>query len=297
VRFAIRRLSSGVDGDLSLTREEFEEISSSQSLLLRTLAIEQRYDILVGNYADVELQLLTCALQHLVHPSQQRSDFDKATTSIDRVLMNFLSSARGYIEQVKSGALSSDLDVINKQLSQAYNGALAFRVMEALRNYTQHSGLPTHVLVYRGAWENLDSPENKKRQENVIPALRTDVLRQDKAFKVTTLKELELLGQDSHPLMPFVREYLSCLSSFHMRMREVYYERQQNWLAKIWDAALRYAKYDDNSLVSGVVAVALRDNGSVQSQIELASGIRDRLEILQNANRVLQNLQYCQITT
>ena len=235
-------------------------------------------------------QLFHCNSEYVVRSSFDESQFANAATLIDRSLGNFLSSARGFIDQVKNGADQDDLKTINQYFSNQYDSSLAYRTMEALRNYSQHCGRPTQVLHYSGRWDIKDGVKSRLVQ-SVVPALSTETLRKEKQFKAAVLVELEARRLEQHPIMPLLREYLSALSHALADVRELYSDRQHEWLAEMHGSVCRYCEFDGNSLGTGVVAIACREDGSIDEEILLLSDIQEKLKNLQQSNRPLLNLE------
>jgi hypothetical protein len=278
MRYEIRRNTAAKHSVLTITKDEFESIQDSRDMLLRILVIEQRYDILVGNYLELERQIFHCNSEYVVHPSFDQSQFTSATTLIDRSLGNLLSSARSFIDQAKNGADPDDLKLINQYFADEYDSSLAYRTMEALRNYSQHCGLPTQALHYTGSWRDIEDVDKSRLVQSVVPALSTETLRREKTFKATVLAELEARQLERHPIMPLLREYLGALSHALAHIRELYSDRQSEWLAGMQRPASRYCKFDGNSLGTGVVAVARTEEGSVEAEIHLLSDIGKNLK-------------------
>ena len=63
--------------------------------------------------------------------------------------------------------------------------------MEALRNHTQHRGLPVHQLSFPASWE---PPLRKNLVYRVVPSLKVAVLREDGHFKASIIRELDEVG-------------------------------------------------------------------------------------------------------
>lgn len=72
--------------------------------------------------------------------------------------------------------------------SPEYDARLGYRVMEALRNYVQHRGLPLHSITVGGGW--IDTEEGRRRKEKTTLYLNVDTLAEDKDFKKDVLDEL-----------------------------------------------------------------------------------------------------------
>jgi hypothetical protein len=154
----------------------------------------------------------------------------------------------------------------------------------------------THVLNYRGSWiESADGA--RKRIHTLVPSLKTEELRRGESFKASVLSELESEKCGEHAIMPFVREYLSRLSVVQGHIRDLYHHREVEWIGELQRATLEYCIADENSLGTGVVAIAVHENGRVKEEIHLLSDTEERLNSLKQTNRLLTNLHLCQVVT
>jgi hypothetical protein len=138
---------------------------------------------------------------------------------MNRRLANLLSSVRLYLGQVPQdlhamyGKNSAHTAAFNQDRSQQYDASLAYRVLEALRNYAQHCGFPVHAMTL-----------NLEREETTLRAgLRMYVELQrlrDREFKRQVLDELAAGAEKQHVnLTPLVREYMEKLCEVHESLR------------------------------------------------------------------------------
>ena len=116
------------------------------------LDIEEKFNIVLENYAEFERMLLNVSLDRMLFSGHDWSAAMNELHAINRTLVNLLSTCRVYIDQVPQnlGAIfkgdSSPVEVLRKQMATEYDGHLGYRVLEAMRNYSQHRALPLQML-------------------------------------------------------------------------------------------------------------------------------------------------------
>ena len=118
------------------------------------IGVEQKFDLLLQNYADYERELLNISLHQAVYRDLDWRGIQGDIAIITRRLSNLLSAARLYVDQIAQDlhdAFGSQHQVSNEikvKLSTEYDARLGYRVMEAVRNMMQHRSLPIHRLSY-----------------------------------------------------------------------------------------------------------------------------------------------------
>jgi hypothetical protein len=109
--------------------------------------------------------------------------------------------------------------------------------MEALRNYTQHRGVPIHALEFSG---KKYEEESRNRFGFAIGIYtKTTYLRQEKKFKAEVLKELDELG-GRVDLKPMVRDYVAALADVHELVRQSLKDLVSGWESDIQRAIERF---------------------------------------------------------
>lgn len=207
---------------IAFSEEQFTSVEVARQRLLFGLAFEQRIDLALENFAEIETCLLDMALGNALFRGESDSRLRRGRHVVNRFLANFMSSAKLYVDQT-SHALSdlygteSDerLHFISTTRAE-YGSSFGYRVFEALRNYSQHRGLPTHSLTFSSS--HTEQEEGQEKTKNTVSfGLSPKYLREDGKFKVAVLDELEE-AQDKNgivELMPLAREYISGLARIH----------------------------------------------------------------------------------
>lgn len=285
--------------DLPLSEEEFKRIEDAERALLNELTIEQRYDLLVSNFIEFQRAIHSAASEYAVRYAFAPNDFDRAAAPTNRTLLNFLSSARAYLDQVRISSLRDVLPCIEEVIYTEYNSRVAYRVMEALRNYSQHRGLPVHTFSFSGEWVDLDHQDDSKgkRMQTAVPSLDPRALARDRGFKKSVLDELTALNKPDFPLLPWVKEYLGSLSTIHSKVRDLHKPMHDEVSSFKLSEALRYCKMDNNNLISNLYAVELEANGRIRTEIYLGRRLENAIETLKATNRPLTRFEAGHIVT
>ena len=209
---------------LEIPEDEYLEIVQAKRSLFSILQIEEKFDLFLANFADYESHLLDLTLRRSLYDDFDWSGFHGDIHSINRRLVNLLSSGRLYVDHAQHdigeifGKESPQEKELKQTLKETYDDNLGYRVAEALRNYVQHRALPVHNLSF--PYSQTDTDPSRKIQASVVPAMNTARLQEDGKFKKAVLKELLPRGNELN-ITPFIRQYVAGLSDVHLRLREL----------------------------------------------------------------------------
>ena len=209
---------------INISEGQKDEVSQSWSYLKALSAIEELWDAVVQNYLEFESQQLSAALKDSMVLTGLYQDHNKSRREFSRSLSNLLHSCRGYINksrQIKMGDPSSDhLYEFKKSFKEQYDNSFAYRLMEALRNFSQHRGEPVHSLTISSGWEGKGFADNENAllRISVAPKLDLEKLLSDPSFKAGIKGEISDKGRWLD-LRLIVREYIQCLGCVHEAMR------------------------------------------------------------------------------
>lgn len=302
MKYEIRRLALGCRTSLSIESTDFTAIKNARDSLLGLLQIEEDYDILIGNYLDLETRMLGLTMDVFVHMRSARIEFDADARLVNRLAINLLASARAYIDHTKHNvsALSGRLDspTIDGYFSFEYDNSQPYRVVEALRNYTQHYGQAVYGLNYPMKWQDSNGIARNELVCSFVPYLSIEELRNDRRFKRKILDELKSPDDQSNevPLLPLIRGYVGSLSSVHDKLRQLYGVRQSEWSETLDHWTNQFFAKSESSVAPGVAAVAIEETGGITDEIHLGVEFKERVAYLQHSNRKLPNLQKVRIT-
>lgn len=201
----------------------FKDAVDAQRATLETLGLEEKANFVLGNYRDFERHLLDLAIDRVIYNLGGWSEFMGALHDINRRLVNLLTSGRLYLDQMQHtisslyGDDSSEYEEVTQATSRQYDDRFGYRLMEALRNYSQHRDLPVHKLSYP-SWADKRG-ESRRLRCSVAPFLKPKKLAEDPGFKTSVLTELKSRGEEID-LRPLVREYVAGLLEIHGDVRD-----------------------------------------------------------------------------
>lgn len=222
VTYGITRVAGGEQRFIEVDKDLFHASGEAKDNLVTALVIEEKLVLLLENYEEFEKVLLDSALHRLIFRSTSWSDYISHLYASNRRLVNLLTACRLYVDHIQHdlnsiyGADCAAGEEIRAIKSVQYDTSFAYRVMEALRNYVQHRGLPIHSFGFSGRWHDMPS---RVARNSAIPRLSVSRIRKDGGFKQTVLTELEAAG-DLVDLRPLVREYVAGIGTIHMAVRQ-----------------------------------------------------------------------------
>jgi len=201
---------------IELTEKEFLEIKNAKKTLRCALAIEEKFEILLSNLKELEVEIAdeTSSNQALMSTSYTGSFSFRIL--LERRLANLLTSTKTYVDQVPSNVRDSFvestgiLEDVKKYFCDAYDSSIDYRIMEMLRNHVQHNGIAIHSVQH-----NLKRTENGMKNE-VLALSKKSELVQNRKNKKTTLNEIP----DSINLLSSCQEYVSKLAEVHRKIRD-----------------------------------------------------------------------------
>lgn len=234
----------------AMTSSQYQSFEAGRLLLGGLLEMEEAYDVTMGNYLELEETVLRLSALEL---AQRRPDdrFDTARRSCHRAIANLLSASRAFQDHSQRlassiGDSNSDLDAIKTGFSRAYDGALGYRFMSALRNHAQHYGVSVSGVAHMRAATG-SSPESERHHVTVAPYLLLSDLRMNGKFKASVLDETDATaregpnGETIIPIIPMAREYIAGLSSVMAAIRRLYADRETAALNMVYSAFYHYS--------------------------------------------------------
>lgn len=210
---------------IPLTQEDYSARATARKQVLLGLSLEEKFDLLLENYAEMESTVLDIALRYSLYPLSAQTILEDGIHVTNRRVANLVTTARLYLDHVPH-ELSSTYDdgdekveAFRKATNREYDSVFGYRVMEALRNYVQHRSLPTHNFSLSSAMDHSTDPPMVRCQ--VMPSLNVLTLEGDPEFKKPVLAELKPLADKKNlvSLLPLVRGYVQSLALVHQTVR------------------------------------------------------------------------------
>lgn len=292
MKYILRIHALGEFPEIDLDVNEFEEVKRSRETLANGLAIEEKYEIFVSNYLEFEKELLEFAALSMVRNPYDYEDFFRVRTEFNRRIVNILTAARLYVDQLLQHVkviLPDKFNVeeeIKNLFSKEYEECFEYRFMEALRNYVQHRGIPVHWTQFNHS--RRDSEEEPRFMVSMEVGSSKDRL-QDPKFKKEVFNETPA----QIDLKMATRKYVESISRVHSNARKLIEQSVEKARAVIENARASYQKVYTESL-TGLCAICRNENDELDDTIPLLldwDDIRVRL-ITRNSELVNLSKQY-----
>ncbi len=220
-RFIVRPPYIGSMPTLSIDEDRYKRILQSYSHLSVIMSIEEKYDILIENYREFELDSLEIALNDELY-----SDFDipgifTLRRSVSRRLANILSSVRLYLDYLgveSDKGLAKWYETIHQKVHDTYDSQGDYRLLEALRNHMQHYGLPINVTKHLGS---LEIQEKRYVVCHTSTFLSIKDFIQDREVKRIVKDDLLKTKKEVLELDIPIRNYIEGIFSIHQAIRDL----------------------------------------------------------------------------
>ena len=290
--FELGRLVLDEDNWLAVDEPEVTQAISYRAIALAALASEERFNLVLENYAELEGDILQIALNHMLFADTSSEAALDALYRVNRRVVAVLTACRMYLDQMPRhvrcivGDNGAEQAEFKARLSTHYDGALGYRVMEALRNYAQHCGIPVHSIT-RGSYRK---PDDRGYVHYVTPIIMVSELQEDRSFKRSVLKELRALGKAEFDIKPFTRQYITAFADVH-----AWFRRTASPVVRAADrffeaAAEKYTAHSGRSATAGLTYVERREDGTRTSRASVAALVVTRRRWLEKKNQALQLL-------
>lgn len=290
--YNLRIWSLGHGAGIELTEPEYSAIVTAMHRIYIARDIEEKLDILLENFLEYERDLLSLSLSSSLFPPIDDYRVALETQLINRRVVNLLSTARMYIDQVCHSVSqvlppNSGLD-LRALFSTEYDNHLEYRVAESLRNYSQHRALPVHQVAWPSAWEEIDS-ESRRLRFGLVPSISIAELEAEGGFKASVLKELKGSEKSHFSLTLILRRYVESLTTVHAQVRAAISEQAEKD-HQVVQAALKRASQEIRENLVGLVVSKGTDSVHVTEHHFVNEKSWRRREFLVKKNSVLKNL-------
>lgn len=294
MKYILRKMVLDSMSVIDISESNFKAYKEAQKVIISCLSIEEIYEILITNYLDLEKQILDTTTSYMVRSFIDIFDFADVRISLSNRLMNLLTSARLYEDQLHRRVkicvpdLKDVKSIIKSYFSREFDNHPEYRFMYALRNYAQHHGIPVHRFSSSGT--RIENGADSLLEYSMEYAAQKDLLEEDKEFNKKVLSEI----QDRVDLKTATRCYIECISNVHESARSLIKKNVQSSRHLFEAAQNRYSQVFSETLV-GLSACKV-DGANVVESVSLSLDWDDVRIKLQKRNPKLVNLRKRYVT-
>ncbi len=296
IRYLLRIYALGPHPELEISHEAFEGIKSSKAILNAGLSMEEKYEVLVSNYLEFEKEMLIYSAECMIRNNLNTDAFSKIKMDLNRRLVNIMTAARSYIDQVSRDIRSivpheiKENDFVKKALSDKYDELFEYRFMESLRNHVQHREFPVHYMEINRFWDNGERAQGSGLAFDVELASEKADLSQNLKFKTSVLEEMP----ERVDLKKAVRVYIEAISDVHSSLRHRVLNALTDSRENIDTYIGLYARKRPNPI--GLYAIR-EENGIYVEKVSLSTEWDDVRQKLTQINMRLVNLSRRYVTS
>lgn len=270
MKYLLKRYGLDQNDPIELNEDIFEAINNSVSTLTAYFSIEESFDILLENYLHFEKHLLCVSVNNITNSNEFENN-GELRREINRNIINLLSTCRRYLDLTSKilSLISPEVrDLFEKERSKEYDNNFSYRILEALRNHTQHAGFPIHYFsVIRHKEIQIDG--SNLFSISTIPFIEREKLSiENKDFKKSVLSEMT---EDKYDIRKLSREYISALSRIQNKVRENIKNKISECDGIIHAAEEEYSSKFGNFFPAVLLAAKVDENGTFKNKILIIS--------------------------
>lgn len=262
LRYVLLRHAIGEPGELEITEAEYQALAQAMLILIELSDVEEKFNAFIDNYFELERSSLEESLRAMIYDDSDIASFLEPRNTMNRRIINFLTAVKLYLDTLPQHANKlfppgKELEDLKAAPSKAYDRSISYRIVEALRNYSQHEAFPVHK------WEVNSWKDTKVEpilfRTGITPSLNLVTLRASKSFKKTVLAEIETHGGPTE-LKPIIREYVEELCKVQAEFRVATKSMYDRSMGLILEARDRFVAKFPGSHVS-VAALPVDQQG------------------------------------
>lgn len=209
-RYWLRQNTLGPQNPVPLNSAQYNEILTARSILIDAKDFEERYEMVLGNFLDLERFFAAYAIEAHLRFDYDYKSLSAAFMDSNRRIMNLLTTFKSYIDQTPRDFKSTEIDFKGQFLAGAkktYDTSKAYRFVCALRNHTQHHSVPVHRIK--------GNPRTTPLPDRISFICEKQFLAENGDFKSSVLTEME----DNIDLRENFRQFMIELSKLHVSLR------------------------------------------------------------------------------
>ncbi|MCK1446740.1 hypothetical protein IVB43_30690 [Bradyrhizobium sp. 48] len=207
-------LSTG-DYPTVLSEVQHGELSRAVAVIDVLWYLEESYDVVLQNAVELEVAVARIEAGQRANVSSFPDEVDLEIRLLNRLLINFLASARAFVDSVKhrvseAGELfAGKFAGFEALFREQFDAEFSYRLMDALRNHSQHrAAVIGQTLSIIRTWQS--SKGESKQMLTVSPQIERDALVQDKKVRGKTREEIAQNCDVMIDLLPHLAVYVRC---------------------------------------------------------------------------------------
>ena len=280
----------GAPAPLAIEPEEFDDCVRSLDGLGLALTIEEKFDVVLENYIELEKFLIEVCLDDMIRISWTNLSMRNDARGSNRQLINLMSTGRLYVDALqqdvasRANAGTRDLPTkVKRTIDEVGRSSFAYRAITAIRNHAQHRGLPLSESKPRGTW--VPKYSHEELVFRVAPLLDLKAFQADNKFPEDIAKELSRRFGDEINCLALIRQYIQDLSEIQDKVRQLLAPLMSTWKSCLEGIRLK-AREGFDADGPGLAVARTGPEGEMREVRHVSKALLEQIDILMARNRV-----------
>ncbi len=274
-----------------ISEAEFNRYRTARTKLLAALALEEKFDILLENFAELEKTLLDLSLRSALfrHGDGSSRHYGEFRRLGNRRIANFLSTARLYRDQSNCelkrsfGRKKGIVEQIETAVREIIRNAPHYSAIEELRNHVQHRDLPVKNIRMSAKVDLRFSPPRRQVMIRVLVDY-SELVRESKKPQAYAALGSRLENDKFADVMPSIREYVVCVGKLQELTRKLLAQELADAERDVQEAYAKLPTIGERK-PAGLYVVEVDDQGAPDCLEWISRDYADRRRELMAKNR------------
>ena len=214
-KFILEQRVLGPHVRMYIDEQRYNALANARSVLSDALAFEQGYELMLGNFIEMEMAFTEISLRATVEMDHRHTTLAGTMRESNRHVINVLTAMRSYVDQVPQLFKTLDLTpkfaaIVKAELNNMHFASLDYQFVCELRNHAQHQGSTVHGFEVSLA---LRSDSNAWAEAVSLYSLKSELAAN--GFKAKMLEHLP----DKIDVRQRVRMSMMALGGVHLALR------------------------------------------------------------------------------
>ena len=134
---------------MEIDEQRYNALANARSVLADALAFEQGYELMLGNFIEMEMAFTEISLRACLEFDYSHSTLAGLMREANRQVINVLTAMRSYVDQMPQLFKALDLNpkfakFVKSELNDMHSASLDYQFVCELRNHAQHQGTAIH---------------------------------------------------------------------------------------------------------------------------------------------------------
>lgn len=149
IKFILEQRVLNPHVQMEIDEQRYNALANTRSVLSDALAFEQGYELMLGNFIEMEMAFTEISLRASLEMDHRHTTLAGTMREANRQVINVLTAMRSYVDQMPQLFKALDLNpkfatFVKSELNDMHFASLDYQFVCELRNHAQHQGTAIH---------------------------------------------------------------------------------------------------------------------------------------------------------